>query len=187
MIRLANREDVPAMLAIYGLYIRTSAITFEYEIPDLASFEARFERIAGRYPWLVWEEKGRVLGFAYADAAFSRAAYAWDADLSIYLHMDERGRGIGGQLYNCLEDLLRECGYHNLYAIITGNNLPSVRFHERHGYERLGTLKQTGFKHGRWHDVHWYGKRLCPAEPPEQEPGAFICTDAIQRIIERYS
>lgn len=187
MIRLATMADTAAMLAIYGLYIRTSAITFEYEIPDLASFEKRFERIAGRYPWLVWEENGRVLGYAYADEAFSRAAYAWDADLSIYVDYDERGRGIGNQLYDCLETLLGMCGYHNLYAIITGNNLLSVRFHERHGYERLGTLKQSGFKFGRWHDVHWYGKRLCPADPPEQAPGAFVCTDAIRRVIEQYS
>ena len=187
MIRLANREDVPAMLAIYAPYIRMTSITFEYDVPDLESFEARVERIAGRYPWLVWEEYGRVLGYAYADAAFSRAAYAWDADLSIYVDVDERGRGIGGQLYDCLERLLKMCGYHNLYAIITGNNRYSVRFHERRGYERLGTLKQAGFKHGRWHDVHWYGLRVCPPEPPEQAPGAFVCTDAVRRIIEEYA
>lgn len=187
MIRAADKADVPAILDIYAPYIRETAITFEYDVPELSEFQARFDRISRRYPWLVWEENGRVLGYAYADAAFSRAAYAWDADLSIYLDMDVRGRGVGGRLYDCLETLMRVYGYHNLYAIITGENLPSVRFHERRGYERLGTLKATGMKFGRWHDVHWYGLRLCPTETPERAPEAFACTQVDCAIMRRFS
>ena len=76
MIRLAERADVPAMLEIYAPYVRETTVTFEYATPSAEEFAGRFDRISARYPWLVWEASGRILGYAYADAAFSRAAYA---------------------------------------------------------------------------------------------------------------
>ena len=97
MIRAATRDDMPAMLAIYAPYILETAITFEYEVPSPGDFMRRFEGIAANYPWIVWEEDGAVLGYAYGGAAFSRAAYAWDAVLSIYLDRDARGRGIAAK------------------------------------------------------------------------------------------
>ena len=187
MIRRAIRADVPAILNIYAPYIRDTSITFEYDVPEITDFEARFDGIADRYPYLVWEEDGRILGYAYADRAFARKAYAWDADLSVYLDMDARGRGIGGRLYGCLEEILRSYGYHNLYALITGDNAASVRFHESRGYSRLGTLVQSGWKFGRWYDVYWYGLRLRDAEDPGEIPPDFACTDADAALMERYS
>lgn len=187
MIRPAVRADVPAILDIYAPYIRETAITFEYEVPEITGFEARFDSIVRRYPWLVWEEKGKILGYAYADQAFARVAYAWDADMSIYLDMSARGRGIGARLYGCLEEILKNYGYHNLYALITGDNLPSVRFHEARGYERLGTLVKSGWKFERWYDVHWYGLRLLEAENPGPMPEPFGCTQADYEIMKRYS
>ena len=76
MIRSAVRADVPRLLAIYAPYIQKTCITFEYEVPSLEEFTARFDRITAKYPWIVWEEDGKILGYAYADTAFSRAAYA---------------------------------------------------------------------------------------------------------------
>lgn len=187
MIRAATRDDVPAMLAIYAPYILETAITFEYEVPSPGDFMRRFEGIAANYPWIVWEENGAVLGYAYGGAAFSRAAYAWDADLSIYLDRDARGRGIGAKLYRCLEEMLARRGFHNLYGVVTGENLPSIRFHERMGYVRMGTLVQTGYKLGRWHDVVWLGKRLRPAEDPGKPPVLAGCTDADAEIMARFS
>ena len=170
MIRPARRMDVARMLEIYAPYVRDTAISLEFDPPTLSEFEARFDRIASKYPWIVWEEGGRVMGYAYADVALSRAAYQWDADLSIYLAPETRGKGIGHQLYDWMEHKLRELGYVNLYALVTSDNLPSRRFHERRGYELLGVLKKSGFKLGRWHDVSWYGLRLSgdgdPGEPP---------------------
>lgn len=185
MIRAATRADVPAILEIYAPYIRETAITFEYEVPEISDFLARFDRITEKYPWLVWEEDGRILGYAYADQAFARAAYAWDADMSIYLDMDVRGRGIGAKLYGCLEEIMTSYGYHNLYAIITGDNLASVRFHERRGYEHLGTLVKSGWKFGKWYDVYWYGLRLCEAENPGDAPKSFACTEEDRAIMAR--
>lgn len=187
MIRLAERADVPAMLEIYAPYVRETTVTFEYATPSAEEFAGRFDRISARYPWLVWEASGRILGYAYADAAFSRAAYAWDADLSIYLDWNARGRAIGGRLYGCLEEILCRCGYHNLYALITGENEASVRFHERRGYALLGTLRESGWKFGRWLDVRWYGLRLREAGDPGEAPRAFRCVPEDLAVMARYS
>ena len=187
MIRLATRADVPAILNIYAPYIRETAITFEYDVPEISDFEARFDSITARYPWIVWEEDGRILGYAYGDAAFARRAYAWDADMSIYLDMSARGRGIGAKLYGCLEEMLKNLGYCTLYAIITGANERSLRFHEGRGYQREGVLKNTGFKLGKWYDVVWYALHLRDPENPGEAPAAFVCTEKDLEIMARYS
>ena len=160
MIREAKRSDVARMLEIYAPYVRETAISLEYDPPTLSEFEARFDRITSRYPWIVWEEGGRVMGYAYADIALSRAAYQWDADLSIYLDPGICGQRIGHILYDWMEQKLRDMGFVNLYALVTSDNLPSCRFHEKRGYELLGVLRKSGFKFGRWYDVSWYGLRL---------------------------
>lgn len=170
MIRMANRTDVARMLAIYAPYVRETTISLDYDPPTIAAFEARFDRITRRYPWIVWAQDDRVLGYAYADVALSRAAYQWDADLSIYLDPEARGQGIGHVLYDWMEEKLRIMGYVNLYALVTAENVRSCRFHERRGYDRLGVLKQSGFKFGRWHDVIWYGLRLVGDAPPTGLP-----------------
>lgn len=187
MIRLATRADVPAILEIYAPYIRQTAITFEYDVPSIADFEARFDSISARFPWLVWEENGRILGYAYGDAAFARKAFAWDADLSIYLEINVRGRGIGGRLYGCLEEMLKGLGYCTLYALITGDNLPSLRFHERRGYAIEGVLKHAGFKLGEWHDLVWYALKVRNPENPGEVPAAFVCSEKELEIMARYS
>ena len=187
MIRQANRADIPAILNIYAPYIRETTITFEYDVPEIGEFEARFDAVCARYPWLVWEEDERILGYAYADKAFARMAYAWDADMSIYLDMEARGKGIGVRLYGCLEEIMRNYGYHNLYALITGENAPSVAFHERRGYDRLGTLEKSGWKFGKWLDVYWYGLRLREAAAPGDVPAAFACTDGDLAVMRRLS
>lgn len=187
MIRRANQADVPAILNIYAPYIRETTITFEYDVPEIGEFEKRFETISRNYPWLVWEENGRILGYAYADKAFARMAYAWDADMSVYLDMDARGKGVGARLYGCLEEIMKNYGYHNLYALITGENMPSVAFHEKRGYSRLGTLVKSGWKFGKWLDVYWYGLRLREEENPGDVPGAFACTAEDLAVMERYS
>lgn len=187
MIRQATRADVPAILNIYAPYIRETTITFEYDVPEIGEFEKRFNRISEKYPWLVWEEEGKILGYAYADLAFARMAYAWDADMSIYLDMNARGKGVGSKLYGCLEEILKNYGYHNLYALITGENAASVAFHEKRGYARMGTLVKSGWKFGKWLDVHWYGLRLRAEEEPGAVPAAFVCTEEDLAVMERYS
>ena len=94
MIRLATHADLPAILSIYAPYVENTTYTFEYDIPTPESFAARFDAITAQFPWLVWEEGGKVLGYAYGSAPFERAAYRWCAEVSIYLTPVILGQGI---------------------------------------------------------------------------------------------
>ena len=170
MIRAAEKADVPAMLAIYAPYVLETTVTFEYAVPTPSEFEDRFSAVTEKLPWLVWEEKGAVLGYAYASLPFTRAAYAWCAEPSIYLRSDARGRGIGKRLYAALEAILLELGYVVSYAIITGENTPSLAFHYALGYRKCGELVNSGQKFGRWLDVYWLEKRLNSVETPRNSP-----------------
>ncbi len=170
MIRTATLQDVPAILDIYGPYILETAYTFEYEVPSLEDFTQRFLRITADFPWLVWEEAGQILGYAYGERPFSRAAYQWDADLAIYLRPEARGRGIGRKLYEALEQILRELGYKVVYGVVTSANQDSCGFHEAMGYRAAATFHRCGWKFGRWYGTIWYEKRLSetdPTEPPK--------------------
>ena len=176
MIRPAAMADVPVILDIYRPYILETAVTFEYDVPTPEAFAARFRTISEEFPWLVWEENGTVLGYAYGSRAFERAAYAWDADISIYLHRNCRGRGIGRKLYAAVEAILQAQGYHVVYALVTSANHPSCAFHEAVGYREVARLPATGWKLGPWHDSIWFEKRLT-AGTPEQLPVSWRTLD----------
>ena len=184
MIRAAEKADVPAMLAIYAPYVLETTVTFEYAVPTLSEFEGRFSAVTEKLPWLVWEEKGAVLGYAYASLPFTRAAYAWCAEPSIYLRSDARGRGIGKRLYAALEAILLELGYVVSYAIITGENAPSLAFHYALGYRKCGELVNSGQKFGRWLDVYWLEKRLNSVETPRNSP---ILWKEFSKNIQKFS
>ena len=170
MIRVATEADIPAMLAIYAPYVLTTTYSFEYEVPTEAAFLQRFRSCTRRFPWLVWEENGEVLGYAYGSAPFERAAYAWCAESSIYLRPDAQGRGIGLRLYGALEQLLRKQGYQTLYAIVTQENTGSIRFHSRAGFSHLATFPRCGYKFGRWNGVIWMEKPLKIVKSPSAAP-----------------
>ena len=170
MIRFATEKDLPAMLGIYAPYVENTTYSFEYEVPSMAVFTARFRDHVAQFPWLVWEEEGTVLGYAYAGAPWERAAYRWCAEVSIYLHPSVHGRGIGRQLYAVLEDILTKQGYRVSYALITTENTGSVRFHEKLGYSYHSTFENCGFKMGRWLGVIWLQKWLNPLDDPTGFP-----------------
>ena len=149
-IRIANAADVPQILAIYGPYVENTTVSFEYRAPTQAEIISRFTRITQQFPWLVWEEDGRILGYAYADAPFERAAFQWCAELSVYLLPQARGRGIGKALYEALEKALKAQGYLVLYAVVTDGNADSVAFHKALGYTHLAHFPECGFKKGGW-------------------------------------
>ena len=133
-IREAVSADVPAMLAIYAEYVTQTAVSFEYEVPSEAEFTRRLAEHNTVYPWLVWEEDDRVLGYCYAGRAFERAAYAWNAEISCYLAHEAQHRGIGRQLYARIEELLRRQGCRKVFAVVTSANEPSLAFHRSIGY-----------------------------------------------------
>ena len=125
-IRPANLADAQAIQAIYAPYVEKTAITFEYEVPSVQEFEKRISNTIERYPYLVAEEDGQVLGYAYASTYYARTAYDWTTELSIYLHEDARGRGLGSQLYDALEKELRKRGFLRFLACIAVPNEASI-------------------------------------------------------------
>ena len=160
MIRIAAEADVPAILDIYAPYVTDTTITFEYDVPSPEAFYNRFHSITEDFPWLVWEENGEILGYAYACRPFERTAYSWCAEPSIYLKPAAQGRGIGRKLYGALEALLKLQGYRVLLALITGENIRSLQFHEHFGYRKVGELIGCGYKLGKWLNVFWMEKQL---------------------------
>ena len=175
-IRPAEERDIPAMLAVYAPYVEETAVSFEYAVPSPEEFRARLARVQGFYPWLVAEQEGRVLGYAYASRFHPRAAYDWSVEVSIYLGRQERGRGLGRQLYEALEAMLRAQNVLSAYACIALAETPdeyldhsSIRFHERMGYRLTGTFPNCGYKFERWYGMVWMEKRLVPACAPESQ------------------
>jgi phosphinothricin acetyltransferase len=160
MIRPATEKDVPEILSIYAPYVENSTATFEYDVPCSRSFLQRFCDITAQYPWLVFEEEGKILGYAYASAPYTRAAFSWCAEPSIYLRPEAKGRGIGKKLYAVLEEILLRQGYQVLYALITSENAESIAFHRKNGYEFRANFPDCGFKFGRWLGLVWMEKRI---------------------------
>ena len=173
MIRIATEGDIPAILEIYAPYVENTTITFEYDVPGREELLRRFREITVQFPWLVWEEKGEILGYAYAAPPYTRSAYRWCAEPSIYLKPQARGRDIGRKLYTALEELLKLQGYQVLYALITQENISSLHFHEKLGYRRKVLFDNCGFKFNRWLGVYWLEKRLNSVEIPKSFPTSF--------------
>ena len=111
--------------------------------------------IIGDYPYLVVEEDGSIVGFAYAHRLGERAAYAWNAELSIYFAPGCTSRGWGSVLFWALIDLLALQGVRNAYSLITVPNEASLALHEKLGFTLMGVQKEAGYKLGAWHDVAW--------------------------------
>ena len=170
MIRIALESDIPAMLAIYTPYVENTTYSFEYTPPTQAEFTGRFRAYTAQFPWLVYEGEGQILGYAYASAPFSRAAYRWCCETSVYLAPEAHRRGIGKRLYLVLEELLRLQGYRLNYAVVTSENTGSVAFHEALGYRQAAVFPQCGYKHGMWTGTVWLQKQLNFVENPGEFP-----------------
>ena len=188
MLRPAVPADAAALLAIYGQYIGTS-ITFEYTLPSPAEFRGRIEDISAVYPYLVYEENGIPLGYAYAHRFAERAAYQWSAELSVYLDRDARGRGIGRKLYAAVMDLLRMQNVRTAYALVTTPNEPSDRFHLGMGFHVAGVTRNAGFKNGTWRSVTIYEKALADYDSPPGPWTGWRALDpaAVAAVLKTYS
>lgn len=156
-IRLATCQDAEACLAIYRPYITETAITSECSVPTVDEFAARIQKTLARYPWLVAERDGRIVGYAYASHFRTREAYDWSVELSIYVDLYERRGGVGGRLYARLEEILERMGIVNLYAWVAFPvvedkycTYDSYNFHAHLGYELNCVLKNSAYKFGRW-------------------------------------
>lgn len=172
VVRVATPADAGAIAAIYAPYVLETAISFEEEPPSGSEMASRIAATLPTHPFLVFEEGGRVLGYAYGSAHVPRAAYRWSANVSVYAAVDAHRRGIGRALYATLIATLRRQGFHSLFAGIALPNEKSVGLHETIGFAHLGTYREVGFKLGRWHDVGYWRLGLRDG-PPSAEPIPF--------------
>ena len=164
-IRVATPQDAGALLAIYAPYVTDTAITFEYEVPSLTEFRERIRHTLERYPYLVMEQDGEILGYAYAGPFKERAAYDWAVETTIYVKQGMKKQGIGRKLYQALEDTLIRQNILNLNACIGYPTVEdeyltrnSMEFHQHLGYRLVGQFYQCGYKFGRWYDMVWMEK-----------------------------
>lgn len=159
-VREARVGDGPAVQAIYAPAVLESVISFEEEVPSAEEMSERIETYGRRYPYLVAERHGRVVGYAYGSRHRDRAAYRWSADVAVYVAEGARGERVGRTLYDHLLPRLAAAGVHSAFAGITLPNAGSVRLHESVGFEPVGIYREVGFKLGRWLDVGWWQRRL---------------------------
>ena len=183
MIRFATEADIPAILEIYAPYVLNTTFTFEYTVPTAAEFTARFRTITAQCPWVVWEEDGKVLGYAYGSLPFERAAYAWCSEVSIYLAPQVQGKGVGRKLYRVLEAIMTCQGYQVVYSLITSENTGSLTFHERVGYRFTANMAKCGYKFGRWLGVIWMEKRLQDSDVPGKMPVPWHCVEKLDELL----
>jgi phosphinothricin acetyltransferase len=156
MIRMATQADAEAIAGIYGPVVAATAISFETEPPSPAELARRIATVTRFAPWLIAEDAGQTLGYAYASRHHERAAYGWSVDVSVYIAEAQRRRGIGRALYTSLLALLGLQGFYAAHAGITLPNPASVALHERFGFRPVGVYSAVGFKMGAWHDVGWW-------------------------------
>lgn len=169
-LRVADAErDAPRVADIYRPYVEETIISFEDVAPSADQMADRIRSTLAWTPWLVAEEDGRVVGYAYASRHRERAGYRWSVDISVYLESGAQGRGIGRALYAELLEILRGQRFVNVYAGITLPNDASVGLHRAIGMEQIGTYQRVGYKFGQWLGVAWFGMRLNePADPPPE-------------------
>jgi phosphinothricin acetyltransferase len=159
MIRSPRDEDFGALAEITNHYITSTAIHFGYDPVTGADLREQC-RHGARFPWLVAEEGGVVVGYGKASVWRDRAAYHWTTEVGLYLDAASRGRGIGTALYGELLAELARRDFRSAIAGITLPNDPSVALHRKLGFVSVGTVREAGYKHGHWHDIEFWQKRF---------------------------
>lgn len=186
-IRIAEAGDAAAIHAIYAPAVTAGVATFETELPGVAAMRERIVARLARYPWLVWDDAGQVLAYAYASRFRERAAYDWIAETSIYVRKDSQRRGIARRLYAALLEAMRLQGINQAVGVITLPGAASVQLHESMGFEPAGVWRSAGYKLGQWWDVGVWQKSLqAPLDPPPAvTPFATLrVSDAMRRLLD---
>lgn len=186
MIRTARDEDAAAIHAIYAPSVSAGVATFETELPGVETMRERLRAHLQHYPWLVWEDAGEMLAYAYAGRFRERAAYDWIAETSIYVRRDAQRRGIARRLYGVLLDVMRLQGITQAVGVITLPGTASVAMHEAMGFTSAGVWRQCGYKLGQWWDVGVWQKELQVAASPPRAVTPFpdlAGAAALQRLL----
>ena len=167
-IEKVTTNDAAELLKIYAPYVVNTAISFEYDVPTVEEFTNRIQTISAKYPYIkAVDEQNEIVGYAYAGSFKSRRAYDWAVETTIYVKGDKRRNGVGRMLYEALEKALKDMGILNLNACIamTENEdehltKDSFYFHEKLGYNLVGTFHKCGYKFNKWYDMIWMEKMV---------------------------
>jgi phosphinothricin acetyltransferase len=165
-------RDAASCAAIYAPHVEASATSFEEQPPEPSEMAARIECALTTHAWLVAEQDGAVIGYAYATRHRARPAYRWAVDVSLYVAEPWQGQGVGQRLYELLLERLARRRFRVACAGITLPNQASVALHEQLGFVPVGVFRRIGWKEGAWRDVGWWQVDLdpqgadLPAEPP---------------------
>jgi L-amino acid N-acyltransferase YncA len=157
MIRPAVTSDTEAIARIYNHYILNTVVTFEEQPVAAIEMAERIKAVElASFPWLVLEQAGQVVGYAYASKWHGRSAYRYAVESTIYLDPVVTGKGLGTALYEALFTILRDMELHTVIGIIALPNETSVALHEKFGMAKVAHFKEVGFKFGRWIDVGYW-------------------------------
>ena len=180
IIRAATTADAEAVAAIYGHAVLHGFGTFETLPPDAAWTDARRRDVQGYgLPYVVAEDAGRVLGFAYAAPFRPRPGYRYTAEDSVYVAPDAQGRGVGRALLSAVVAACEAYGLRQLVAVIgDSENAGSIGLHRALGFVPSGVGKSFGFKHGRWVDIVWMQKALNGGDTRPPEGGGLALGEA---------
>ena len=159
-IRVARPSDAAAIATIYMPYVTDTVISFEMAPPDKAEMANRLAKTLARFPWLVAESDGEVVGYAYAEQLRDRPAYRFTCENSIYVRADRVGQGLGKALLRELCERCESLGFRQMIAVIGGGEPSSIALHQSCGFEVVGRLSSVGWKKGRWLDTVYMQRAL---------------------------
>lgn len=163
LLRPATAADAPAVTAIYNHYVRDTIVTFEEEPVSPEMMARRIAEVLDRdLPWLVAEDGGRLVGYAYATPWRARVGYRFSVEVTVYLAPGEGGRGLGSLLYAELLPRLEACGVHAAMGGIALPNEASIALHEKFGFRKVAHFREPGLKFGRWIDVGYWQRLFGP-------------------------
>jgi phosphinothricin acetyltransferase len=171
-IRKAELSDAESILKIYEYYVLNTVITFEYTVPTVDEFRSRMERTLKKYPYIVAEKDGEIIGYAYTGPFVGKKAYDWCVETTIYIKHNCTNNGLGKRFYQIIENISRAQNIITLYACIgypeiedeyLTNN--SVQFHSHIGFKKIGEFKNCGYKFDRWYHMVWMGKTIAEFNP----------------------
>lgn len=161
LIRPADPDrDASFCAAIYAPFVTDNWVSFEIEPPDAAEMARRIHTYCDSHGWLVAEQGGRILGYAYGSPHRERAAYARSCDVAVYVDPANARQGVGRVLYSHLLPMLAERGCHAAFAGIALPNPGSIGLHEAMGFTPVGTYREVGWKMDGWRDVGWWQRLL---------------------------
>lgn len=160
MIREVKLSDAKAIVDIYNYYILNTNITFEEKQLTVDDMEERIIEKTVKHPWIVYEMNGQVVGYAYLSGWHSRSAYRYSNEVSIYLDRNEKGHGIGKELFANLLEISKDYGVHTIVSGITIPNAESISLHEKFGFKKIAEFKEIGFKNNKWLNVGYWQKIL---------------------------